>query len=95
MAELEYLTRILTSAGIAPGLDDEGTYFVYTDDGNLTLKLHTGEHWDSEEILAEDVRPCSSACYLLSTLTKLIVYVDNTSHLHAGRHSMTAEVLGM
>lgn len=81
MAEFEVLTRFLTSDGGAPGLDNEGTYFIFTDDGNLTLKLHTGEHWDSEEILAEDVRPGSSACYLLSPLTKLIIYIDNTSHL--------------
>ena len=81
MAQFQDLTRVLLSAGGAMTLTGQGTNFLYTNDGNLTLKRYTGEKWADQETLAEGVRQGSPASYLLSPSTNLILYIDDSSTL--------------
>lgn len=86
MAQFQDLSRVLLAAGCATHPEGDGTYFLYTNNTNLTSKILADNNWGDQEILVKNVRSGSPAACLLSSSTKLIIYVTSTSSLAAIRY---------
>jgi ankyrin repeat protein len=75
------IARCLVAADSTDAVDSGSTYFLYAQDSLLVSKEWTGKSFAPQTVVAESVRPDSSAAYILTSSVQLIVYIDTSSKL--------------
>ncbi|KIJ33312.1 hypothetical protein M422DRAFT_264697 [Sphaerobolus stellatus SS14] len=83
---LHDLTRYLLAAGGAINPDGVDAYLLYVEDDCLRLKHWTGTQFGDEETIAEDIRPGSTASYVVNGTIRTIVCISSTNVIRAWKY---------
>lgn len=81
MSQFQHIARRLIAADSTNAVDGGNSYFLYVQDSLLVSKEWTGHSFAHQTVVAESVRPNSSAAYILTSSVQLIVYIDTSSKL--------------
>ncbi|THU77783.1 hypothetical protein K435DRAFT_786561 [Dendrothele bispora CBS 962.96] len=92
MAQMQELIRYLTAAGSAMAPESRDSYLLFTnEDSSLICKRWSGSEFNESEIIAEKVRPNSSATYFLTDSTRIVFCISEDSTLRALKYDPDEE----
>ncbi|KIJ46795.1 hypothetical protein M422DRAFT_249530 [Sphaerobolus stellatus SS14] len=80
---LHDLTRYLLAAGGTTNPDGVDAHLLYVEDDCLRLKHWTGTRFGDEETIAEDIRPGSTASYVVNGTIRIIVCISSANVIRA------------
>ncbi|PCH33954.1 hypothetical protein WOLCODRAFT_148019 [Wolfiporia cocos MD-104 SS10] len=86
MSQLQDLTRSLLAAGGAAHPEGKGAYFLYSERASLISKHWTGSAFGDGELITDNVRSDSTAAYLISPSSRLVVCISSSSTLRLLRY---------
>ncbi|KAF9566073.1 hypothetical protein CPC08DRAFT_704153 [Agrocybe pediades] len=81
--EFQKIAHLLAGAASANTADGTRTYVLYTEDSSIISKEWTGKTFTTQTTVVEDdVRPDSTAAYVLGKSVQTVIYIDSSSMLH-------------